>query len=142
MLTQLFISLIYSFTYWLYAFRAFNQDSCYSANHMRIFGEPKFSVPSVAMSGMFLSLLFVFSLTLHVLEVHSTPDDNNFSIRSPEWSKEALFGLLSILFVVVVPRIGLMVRYCIMHCTTSALSKDTGMHLLHLILQAPVVLKV
>jgi hypothetical protein len=44
MLTQLFISLIYSFTYSLYAFRAFNQGSCYSANHIRIFGEPKFSV--------------------------------------------------------------------------------------------------
>lgn len=43
-----------------------------------------------------------------------TPSDNmGLSIRDRSWSKEALFGLLGVIVVVIVPCIGPFFRHCI-----------------------------
>jgi len=38
---------------------------------------------------------------------------DELSITQPQWSKEALFGLLSILVVILLPALGLLLRICI-----------------------------
>jgi hypothetical protein len=40
--------------------------------------------------------------------------ESSSAISEPAWSKEALFGLLGVLFVIVVPLVGFLLRYCVL----------------------------
>jgi hypothetical protein len=43
-----------------------------------------------------------------------TQRDSSPSISDPAWSKQDLFGLLGILFVIIVPCVGLLLKYCVL----------------------------
>jgi len=55
----------------------------------------------------------------------SSTDSTNLNPRSPAWSKEALFGLLGVLVVVIVPCIGLLLRFYFARQLNHACSKET-----------------
>lgn len=61
-----------------------------------------------------------------LLIVISENSNDGLSPKSPAWSKEALFGLLGVLVVIVVPCIGLLVRFCVMRWASTTALKDIG----------------
>jgi hypothetical protein len=61
-----------------------------------------------------------------VLIAISENSSDSLSPKSPAWSKEALFGLLGVLVVVIVPCIGLLVRFCVMRWASATALKDIG----------------
>jgi hypothetical protein len=56
----------------------------------------------------------------------SENSSDSLSPKGPAWSKEALFGLLGVLVVVVVPCIGLLVRLCVMRWASATAFRDIG----------------
>lgn len=63
-------------------------------------------------------------LTVNI--VTTAVDQASPSIADPSWSKESLFGLLSVLAVFLLPCIGLVIRLCIARCRTSKSTRSPG----------------
>jgi hypothetical protein len=64
-----------------------------------------------------------------IVEPSAATSDNS-PTKSPAWSKEALFGLLGVLVVIVVPFISLLIRFCMARYTTAATWKESGTRVL------------
>ncbi|OAL01436.1 hypothetical protein IQ06DRAFT_141266 [Phaeosphaeriaceae sp. SRC1lsM3a] len=55
--------------------------------------------------------------------VATTVDQATSSVTDPAWSKESLFGLLSVLAVFLLPCLGLLLRLCIARCRVATSAK-------------------
>ncbi|KAF2027216.1 hypothetical protein EK21DRAFT_91648 [Setomelanomma holmii] len=55
----------------------------------------------------------------------TSTSNNNIALENLGWSKEALFGLLGVLVVIIVPCVGLLIRLRITRCWKLRSAKDT-----------------